>query len=151
MNYITEIFSPKEKDYPCLFKIWENSVRETHHFLKESDIQSLKKVIPKYLRKIKLFGYKNDSGKIQGFLGISKNKIEMLFIDAGARGQGVGKKLIAFAINNLDANKVDVNEQNSQAVGFYKHVSFKITGRADLYDLGNPFPILHMKLKINFN
>ena len=47
----------------------------------------------------------------------------MLFIDNNHRGIGIGKKLITYAIDNLQVTKVDVNEQNNQAVGiFYKHI-----------------------------
>ncbi|HJO94276.1 MAG TPA: GNAT family N-acetyltransferase [Victivallales bacterium] len=120
MNYEKKILPAIENDYPYLLEVWENSVRATHHFLKEADIQSLKQFIPKYFKEVKLFVYKNDSEKIIGFLGIAKNKIEMLFIDSNVRGKGIGKKIANFAINNLNANKLDVNEQNPQAVGFYK-------------------------------
>jgi putative acetyltransferase len=39
-----------------------------------------------------------------------------------------------------------VNEQNPQAVGFYEHIGFLITGRSTLDGQGKPFPLLHMKL-----
>ena len=42
--------------------------------------------------------------------------------------------------------KVDVNEQNPDAVGFYKHVGFEVTSRSPLDGMGKPFPILHMAL-----
>jgi putative acetyltransferase len=45
----------------------------------------------------------------------------------------------------LGATKVDVNEQNDQAVGFYRHMGFEVTGRSAVDDLGQPFPVLHMK------
>ena len=35
----------------------------------------------------------------------------MLFIDNNYRGIGIGKKLITYAIDNLQVTKVDVNEQ----------------------------------------
>lgn len=44
------------------------------------------------------------------------------------------------------ANCVDVNEQNEQAVGFYKRMGFTINGRTDTDGLGKPYPILQMKL-----
>lgn len=42
---------------------------------------------------------------------------------------------------------MDVNEQNPQAVGFYKHMGFDTFKRSEFDEQGNPFPILHMKLK----
>ena len=61
-------------------------------------------------------------------------------------GQGVGKRLMRHAIDVLGATRVDVNEQNPQAVGFYQHLGFVVTDRSRLDGGGRPFPILHMKL-----
>lgn len=61
-------------------------------------------------------------------------------------GQGLGKKLMNFAISELKAFKVDVNEQNKNAVRFYEGMGFKTYERTDLDDQGNPYPLLRMKL-----
>ena len=61
-------------------------------------------------------------------------------------GTGIGKKLVTYAINHLQVTKVDVNEQNIQAVGFYKHIGFNTYKRSDLDGEGKEYPILHMQL-----
>lgn len=38
----------------------------------------------------------------------------------------------------------NVNEQNEQAVGFYKKVGFKVTERSEVDDLGKPYPLLNL-------
>lgn len=70
----------------------------------------------------------------------------MLFIDNDFRRTGIGKKLITFAIANLNVSKVDVNEQNTQAVGFYKHAGFKFVKRSAFDEKGKEYPTLHMEL-----
>lgn len=82
-----------------------------------------------------------------GFIGVHECKIEMLFILDAARGKGVGKALLNYAVDQFAANKVDVNEQNPLAVGFYQHMGFKVASRSPLDDMGKPFPILHMILR----
>jgi len=52
-----------------------------------------------------------------------------------------------YAIKNFNVKKVDVNEQNEQAVGFYQHFEFEIIGRSELDSSGKPYPTLHMELK----
>ena len=145
-DQVEKICPATNNDYSRLLEIWENSVRATHHFLKKSDIQFYKTIVPECFPKLALAAYKINSGKIVGFLGVKDNIIEMLFIDADYRGKGIGKKLVLYAIDNLSATKLDVNEQNPQAVEFYKHMGFKIIGRSDLDQMGKPFPLLHMKL-----
>lgn len=72
--------------------------------------------------------------------------IEMLFISPDVRGNGIGAKLVAHAIKAQGALKVDVNEQNQQALGFYQHLGFKVTGRSPVDGQGKPYPLLHLAL-----
>ncbi len=135
-------------EYPEVVEVWEASFRATHHFLKEEDIVYFKPLIlNEYLKAVELRGVKNDQQKIIGFLGVAAEKIEMLFIHPDARGQGIGKLLMDYALHQMKVTKVDVNEQNEQAVGFYEHIGFKTISRSELDGLGMPYPILHMELK----
>jgi len=115
------ITKPSIDDYQRLITIWENSVRATHHFITEADIQFYKPLIlEEYFHTVDLFCYKDEALKIHGFIGVADNKLEMLFIDDCKRGKGIGKQLLLFAVNKLNVGKVDVNEQNGQAVDFYR-------------------------------
>ena len=130
-----------------LVAIWESSVRATHHFLQESDIAALRPLLLNaYLPNLTVMMARDDAGVIHGFLGVDENRIEMLFVDDASRGKGVGKLLLQHAIAALGANEVDVNEQNPQGVGFYRHMGFEQVGRSEVDGQENPFPLLHMRL-----
>ena len=134
-------------NHPVLLEVWEASVRATHDFLTESDLLALKPLILElYFDAVDLMVAKNEAGNIVGFCGVSDGTIEMLFIAPHARGQGVGALLVSHAINTQAATKVDVNEQNEQAVGFYQHMGFLVTGCSLLDGQGKPYPLLHMEL-----
>ncbi|NOI79752.1 GNAT family N-acetyltransferase [Vibrio tubiashii] len=133
--------------YAEMLDVWENSVRATHDFITEDDIEFFKPIIlEQAFPVVTLRCVKNESGLILGFVGTHESKIEMLFILNEARGQGIGAVLLQHAIEQLGATKVDVNEQNPQAVGFYEHMGFKVVSRSPVDDMGKPFPILHMTL-----
>lgn len=133
--------------YHELIDIWEQSVRATHHFLPEDYIVQLKPLIlENYFDAVDLFGVRDVEGSIQGFLGLSADKIEMLFIDSGIRGKGIGKALMHFAVVEKHIRKVDVNEQNEHTVAFYKKLAFAVTNRLTTDSLGKPYPILEMEL-----
>ncbi|WP_307774276.1 MULTISPECIES: GNAT family N-acetyltransferase [Flavobacterium] len=68
---------------------------------------------------------KNEEGKITGFLGVADPNLEMLFIHPYYRGKQIGKTLLNYSIEKMNVKKMDVNEQNEQAVGFYKKVGLK--------------------------
>lgn len=133
--------------YSEMLDVWENSVRATHDFISDEDIEFFKPIIiEQAFPAVSLRCVKSETGSIIGFVGVHDSKIEMLFILNEERGHGVGTLLLKYAIEKLNANKVDVNEQNPQAVGFYEHMGFKVKSRSPLDDMGKPFPILHMAL-----
>ena len=136
--------SATQKDYPAIIELWELSVRASHFFLPEEYLQRIKNLLPSILPAVRLFVYVDKNNTIKGFLGVSEEKIEMLFIHPDKTGQGIGSLLNKFAIEQLHTDKVDVNEQNEQAVGFYKKIGYKVVGRTEVDGLGKPFPILQM-------
>ncbi len=103
-------------------------------------------ILEHYFDAVDLRVVKNNSDNIIGFIGVSDGNVEMLFISPTFRNSGAGSLLLRNAIEHQFASKVDVNEQNPDAVGFYKHLGFKVIGRAPLDGQGNPFPLLHMEL-----
>ena len=70
----------------------------------------------------------------------------MLFLLPCERGKGLGKRLLQYGINNYGIITLTVNEQNPQAVGFYRHMGFEIYKRTDNDEEGNPYPLLYMRL-----
>lgn len=142
-----EISQATAEDLPHLFEVWESSVRATHDFLGEQDIQDLIPLVQAGLKSFEpIFCLRNEAGIPYAFLGVEGPKIEMLFVRAQWRHQGAGSLLTRFAMESLGATQVDVNEQNPQAIGFYQHFGFLQTGRSPLDSSGNPFPILHLTL-----
>ena len=139
--------SVTSENYAEMLHVWEDSVRATYDFITEEDIAFFKPIIiEQAFPAVTLRCVKNEKGAILGFLGVHDSKVEMLFILNESRGQGIGKVLLQYAITKLGATKVDVNEQNPEAVEFYKHMGFNIASRSPLDDMGKPFPILHMTL-----
>lgn len=135
------------ENYAEMLDVWENSVRATHNFITEEDIEFFKPIIMEQaFPAVTLKCVKSQSGSILGFVGIHDKKIEMLFVLDNERGRGIGKLLLKHAVEKFNATSVDVNEQNPLAVDFYKHMGFKVLSRSPVDDMGKPFPILHMKL-----
>ena len=143
-----EISKPPRMLYHRLIALWEASVRATHDFLEEEDILYFrKKILEEYFDKVDLYIASDENATLLGFLGLSSNKIEMLFIDPEYRTGGIGKLLVEYAKKNHHVTLVDVNEQNVNALGFYLHLGFKIINRNPHDGEGRPFPILEMQLE----
>ena len=140
--------TPKSSDYPELVRIWEASVRATHDFLPDSYIVLLKDlVLTRYLDAVMLICTKDARQRITGFAGVAAGKVEMLFIDPQYRGQGLGRQLLRYAVECMNADELEVNEQNPQALGFYLKQGFEVIGRTEHDGLGKPYPLLRMRLR----
>ena len=133
-----------------LLNVWESSVRATHNFLSNEEIEKIKEYVPQALAGISnLIVETDENEKPIAFMGIEENKLEMLFIKNSERRKGIGKKLLNYGIEKYGVNKVTVNEDNPQAKGFYEHMGFKVYKRNELDDQGNNYPVLYMKLENN--
>lgn len=147
-SYNPEVTKAMPEDLPRIFEVWESSVRATHDFLTEKDIQALIPLVKDGLAQFSpIYCLRDAEGMAFAFLGVEEVKIEMLFVHANRLGLGAGRALTRFAIKELGATLVDVNEQNDMAVGFYEHLGFRRFKRSALDPYGNPFPILHLELR----
>lgn len=138
----------KASDNAVLGALWERSVRATHFFLDDEHIKNLRKLVQDtylLLPELEVWVYEDGYG-IAGYIATGGHNVEMLFVDAHRRGQGVGRLLLDHVRSRHPTLSVDVNEQNLQGVHFYLHYGFVQTGRSPLDNEGNPFPILHMVL-----
>ena len=135
-------------DGDVLVDIWLRSVRATHTFLSEDDIQSLLPATRDYLTsdKPELWVLCADSGAIMGFMGMAGSELAALFLAPEFIGRGGGRRLVRHAQEQRGELTVDVNEQNAAARRFYETCGFVVEGRSELDDAGRPFPLLHMRL-----
>ena len=146
MSLLADISPVAPEDYLRVVEVWEASVRATHHFVAESDIEIFRPLVFDELPHTDLACVRDGNGLVAGFIGIAEGKVEMLFIHPDYREQGIGRTLLSYAINERGATTVDVNEQNDQALGFYMRMGFEVVARSELDSNGKPYPLLHMRL-----
>lgn len=141
-----QIIQPTLDDFDELVRLWEASVRATHHFIPDDYIRRLRPLVwSVYLHSMPLYMIRSEAG-IEGFMGIDGSMLEMLFVHPRAIGTGIGKQLLHYALEHCHVRYVDVNEQNEKAFGFYRHFGFRVIGRDDKDVAGEPYPVLHLKL-----
>ena len=131
-----------------LLNIWEASVRVTHLFLSDAEVNQIKSYVPQALKDVEhLIVMETENGETLGFMGIENQRLEMLFLSPAERGKGLGRQLLQYGMKNYGLQELTVNEQNPQAVGFYEHLGFETYKRTECDEEGNPYPLLYMKLK----
>lgn len=126
--------------------IWEDSVRASHLFLSEAEIQEIKAYVPQALTGVsRLLVAERAPGQPVAFMGLEGPRLEMLFLSPAERGAGLGRQLLEYGIRHYHLQELTVNEQNPQAVGFYRHMGFETYRRTDCDEQGGPYPLLYMK------
>ena len=115
-----------------LLDVWESSVKATHLFLNENEIENIKKYIPQALRELPhLIIIENENQIPVGFMGIVEQHLEMLFISDEERDKGLRKELLKYGLEKYFVNDLAVNEQNPLAKRFYEHMGFRIYKRTE--------------------
>jgi putative acetyltransferase len=144
---VAEPFTIREAhsaDRDALLGVWLRSVRATHTFLTEGDIQEMVPLV----RDLALGNLEvwvlDRGGTAVGFAGLSGAKLEALFLDPAHMRCGGGRLLVEHARRLKGPLTVDVNEQNPAAVRFYQALGFRVIGRSPVDGQGRPFPLLHL-------
>jgi putative acetyltransferase len=86
-------------DREALFDIWLRSVQATHSFVSPSDIESFVPLVRNYLASSdpQFWVLCSDAGQTMGFMGLSANKIESMFLAPEFLRCGGGRMLIEHA------------------------------------------------------
>lgn len=136
-----------ETDYERLMQIWSTAVLATHDFLSQSDFELFHRLIPsEYFPQLDVYLLERED-KTVVFMAVSDDNLEMLFVDADCHGEGLGKIAVRYVLDVLKVFKVDVNEQNPMAVGFYLRMGYTQIGRSERDGMGKPYPLLHMEYR----
>ena len=86
-----------------------------------------------------------DDGIVKGLIHIEDGEICELYVDHFFQREGVGAKLIEFAVNEHTARSLWVLEKNHRAIAFYRRHGFKSSGERKLQP-GTPEYITKMIL-----
>ncbi|WP_347271745.1 acetyltransferase [Rhizorhabdus histidinilytica] len=127
-------------------EIWGDAVDATHDFLTPKDRAAIGREVAEFLPGAPLWLAVGEDDHAIGFLLMNDSHMEALFVDPRHRGAGVGRALVDHAAALHGAVTTDVNEQNGQAVGFYRRLGFVPTGRSDRDGQGRPYPLVHLLL-----
>lgn len=147
--HIIKLEQVNDKQKKEIVEVWRSAVINSHDFLSNEVIKSIEPEVLQGVSTIQSLYIQEDNDRIISFMGIEDYKIEMLFIHNDYRNKGLGTKLVEFSFEKENVDEVDVNEQNSSGLAFYKKVGFIQYDRTEFDESGRPYPIIHMKRKLN--
>ena len=127
-----------------LLQIWERSVRATHLFLLDAEVNRIKEYVPRAFEGVEHL-IVAEAEKPVAFMGTQNGRLEMLFVAPEERGRGIGRQLLQYGVESYGVFEVTVNEQNPQAVGFYERMGFETYKQTDTDEEGTLYPLLYVK------
>ena len=71
--------------------------------------------------------YVYDDGVVKGFIQLDGTKVAKLFVEPVLQGNGIGAKLLEFAVTEKQANHLWALEKNEKAIRFYERHGFHVT------------------------
>ena len=136
------------EDREVLLDVWLRSVRATHTFVPEEDIQSMIPQVRNYLASdaTAFWVLGDDAGTLMGFMGLSGSHMESLFLAPEFHRQGAGRRQVQHAQALHGELTVEVNERNDAARAFYDACGFVVEGRVEMDGHGRPYPLLQLRL-----
>jgi putative acetyltransferase len=138
-------------DREVLLDVWLRSVRATHAFVAEHELQAMIPLVREYLASsasefwVAEGDAEGDAGAVMGFMGMAGSKMEALFLAPEFHRRGAGRQMVRHAQALHGELTVDVNEENTAARAFYEACGFVVEGRSPLDDQGRPHPLLHLR------
>ena len=87
--------------------------------------------------------YVYDDGVVKGIVRVSGDEIEKLYVEPQFQSQGIGAKLLDFAVNELKAEQLWALEYNVRGIAFYQRNGFELTGEKMIED--EWVPLLKLK------
>ncbi len=127
-----------------IMDIWRSAVDATHGFLLPEDRIALDEMLCGFLPQAPLWLAVDAADHPLAFMLIDSGHMEALFVDPRHSGNGIGAALVRHGLSLHPDMTTDVNEQNDQAIGFYKKMGFRETGRSPLDGQGRPYPLIHL-------
>ena len=71
--------------------------------------------------------YVYDDGVVKGFIQLDGTKVAKLFVEPVLQGQGIGAKLLEFAVAKKQVTHLWALEKNVKAIKFYERHGFSVT------------------------
>lgn len=121
------IRSFKKNDLSSIMQIWLDTNIKTHDFIPKEYWIDNYEMVRSVLPQAEVYVYEDDTtNQIDGFIGLSNNYIEGLFVRDCVQSNGIGKQLLEYAKRAASHLNLRVYKKNTRAIQFYQREQFLI-------------------------
>lgn len=117
----------EEDDLTAIMQIWLDTNIKAHYFIPKEYWTDNYEMVRSVLPQAEIYVYENDVTKqIDGFIGLSNEYIEGIFVREGVQSNGIGKQLLEYAKCVKSNMSLCVYQENTRAIQFYQREQFVI-------------------------
>jgi len=115
------------QDLDAVMQIWLQANLDAHAFIPASFWEAHFEMVRDLLPQAELYVHE-DAGtrQIDGFIGLTENHIEGIFVVKSARSKGIGKALLDYAKSRKPRLDLSVYQKNERALAFYQREQFTV-------------------------
>ena len=115
------------RDLAAVMQIWLHGNLDAHAFIPVSFWTGHFEMVRDMLPQAELYVHEDkDTQQIDGFIGLTENHIEGIFVAESARSKGVGKALLEYAKSRKPCLTLSVYQKNQRALAFYRREQFTV-------------------------
>ena len=115
------------QDLDAVMQIWLHGNLDAHPFIPASFWTDHFEAVRDMLPQAELYVHESeDTRQIDGFIGLTGNHIEGIFVAKAARSKGVGKALLEYAKSRKPSLTLSVYQKNQRALAFYQREQFTV-------------------------
>lgn len=115
----------RKVDINKVAEIWLDTNIKTHYFISAQYWKSNFELVKELLLQATVYVYE-DKQEIQGFIGLSNEYVEGIFVSAEMQSQGIGKILLNYVKGKRNKLILNVYQKNTRAISFYQREGFEI-------------------------
>lgn len=115
------------QDLGTVMQIWLQANLDAHAFIPASFWEAHFEMVRDMLPQAELYVHEGeDPRQIDGFIGLTENHIEGIFVAKSARSKGIGKALLDYAKSRKPSLTLSVYQKNQRALAFYQREQFTV-------------------------
>ena len=117
----------ESRDLDAVMQIWLHGNLDAHPFIPASFWADHFEMVRDMLPQAELYVHENEATRqIDGFIGLTENHIEGIFVAKAARSKGIGKALLKYAKSRKPRLTLGVYQKNERALAFYQREQFVV-------------------------
>ena len=117
----------ESRDLDAVMQIWLHGNLDAHAFIAASFWTEHFEMVRDMLPQAELYVHENTAPRLfDGYIGLTENHIEGIFVAKAARSKGIGKALLDYVKSRRPRLTLGVYQKNERALAFYRREQFVV-------------------------